>query len=336
MTGPGNVYTDSTSNPGSISFSLTASAGTDHVNWSIDGNDQGAVLGCGTFCVIYWDLGKPTGGGTCDPNGGGTLDGTYLIQATAYDAEGLTDNPRAVTVQLNRCPPAPPTGLEGGMTKPRATDALRAQFPGTELQWDDSPEEDVIGYHVYKSTVSATGPWTPIAAGTNPDPGQPGCEGLVKTPNCVDADTTVKVWYQVAAVDQDPNGMQREGARSASLLFDPANTKPGSPKQFGVDNAFPSTIKWTGAKYGSPPPADYTDFYYVYRDAMGGRDDRYDSIDNDGSGATITWTDPDPGGVAHDYWVVAVDNHLAESDPQPDLPGTQTVHCDANGACVIQ
>ena len=155
-------------------------------------------------------------------------------------------------------------------------------------------------------------------------------------PNCVDADTNQKVWYKVVAVDRDTNGVQREGAATPVLQVDPANSEPAKPGGTGIDNTTPWSIKWTGAKYGQPPPADYTDFYYIYRDDMSGRGDRYDSIDNDGSGSTITWTDPDPGNVAHDYWVVAVDNHLAESNPAPDYPIKGRVHCDVNGACVVQ
>jgi hypothetical protein len=161
----------------------------------------------------------------------------------------------------------------------------------------------------------------------------PGCDGLVPTANCVDADTATKVYYKVVAVDRDPNGVPREGAATAPLLVDPANTEPKKPNQAGIDATTPWSIKWKGATYGQPPPADYTDFYYIYRDGMTGRGDRYDSIDNDGSGGTITWTDPDPGNVPHDYWVVAVDNHLAESNPAPDYPIKGTFHCDANGAC---
>ena len=333
LSSPGGVFTDSSANPGFINLDLTASAGTDHVNWSLDGNDQGQVFGCGTFCVLQWNLGKATGSAPCDPAGGGALDGTYIVQATAYDSQGLSDNPRAVTVQLNRCPPMPPTGVEGGETKPQPGDTLKSAFPGVELQWDASPEEDVIGYHVYTSKNS-TGPWTPVPPNQGPDPSIPGCDGLVKQPNCVDQDTSQNLYYQIRAVDTDPNGAQREGAPSAPLLVNPTNGKPGKPG-VAVDNSFPYTLAWNGSKYGSPPPGDYTDFYYIYRDNLNGRADRYDSVDNDGSGAQIQWTDPDPNGTDHYYWVVAVDNHLAESDPAPDFPSKgHWFYCDVNGACI--
>jgi hypothetical protein len=329
LTGPSSTIT-SLADPGSASFSLTATAGTNHVDWFLDGNDQGAVSGCGTSCTLNWNLGKPTGSAPCDPNGGGVADGTYIVSATAYDADGLTDNSRAVTQQINRCPPLPPSGVEGGET---------FLFPGVELQWDQSPEEDVVGYYVW-TAPAATGPWTLVAPALNPDPTIPDCSGLVKTANCVDDDTpttSTKVWYSLQAVDKDASGNLRSGDRSPALLVDPKNSRPGKPGGFGIDSAFPFSIKFDGPNVSDPPPSDYTDFFYIYRDDMGGRADRYDSLDN--TGGHLTWTDPDDGGVAHDYWVVAVDNHLAESAPQPDYfhnPTPTAVHCDAAGTCVVK
>ena len=323
LTGPTGVYT-STANPGTLAFNVTASPGTDHVNWSIDGNDQGIISGCTTACSTNWNLGEPTGSAPCNPAGTGWVDGTYVVQALAYDADNLTSDSRAVTVQINRCPPLPPTGLEGGETK---------LWDGVELQWDPSPEEDVIGYHVYKSTVGATGPWTAAAPGLNPDPSQPDCSGLVKTPNCVEPDTNKKVWYALRAVDTDTAGNPREGDLGAALLVDPANSTPGAPGGLGVDSTTPFSIKWDGKSYGDPPPNDYTSFFYIYRDTKNGRPDRYDSFDNPQAGGTVFWTDPDPGTSPHSYWVTAVDNHLAESNFKPD-PG-KAVNCDASGTCVV-
>ena len=328
LNGPSGTIT-SLADPGSAGFSITATAGADHVDWFLDGNDQGAVSGCGTSCTLNWNLGKPTGSAPCDPNGSGVLDGTYIISATAYDGDGLTDNSRAVTQLLNRCPPLPPSGFEGGET---------FLFPGVELQWDQSPEEDVVGYYVW-TAPAATGPWTLVVPALNPDPTIPDCSGLVKTANCVDDDTpttSTKVWYSLQAVDKDTNGNLRAGDRGPALLVDPKNSRPGKPGGFGIDNAFPFSIKFDGPNVSDPPPADYVDFFYIYRDDMSGRADRYDSLDN--TGGHLTWTDPDDGGVAHDYWVVAVDNHLAESAPQPDYfhhPTPTAVHCDAAGTCQV-
>jgi prepilin-type N-terminal cleavage/methylation domain-containing protein len=322
---PSGVFTDQ-GNPGFMNFPVTATVGSDHVTWSLDGNAQGTVAGCGSTCTINWNLGPPTGSAPCSPTGAGTLDGTYIVSANAYGADGLTDNSRASTVRINRCPPLPPTGVEGGETM---------LFPGVELQWDQSPEEDVIGYYVWTSTTG-TGGWTRPAPALNPDPTIADCSGLLKTPVCVDDDTNVKVYYAIQAVDTAPDGSIRAGDRSPALLVDPKNSRPPKPGGFGVDNAFPSSIKWSGTNVSDPPPADYTSFFYVYRDAADGRVDRYDSIDN--TGGTISWTDPDPGGVPHNYWVTSVDNHLAESPLVPDYahkPTPTAVRCDAAGTCTV-
>jgi hypothetical protein len=299
--------------PSGIDFAATSTSGTDHVKWTLDGNDVGNASGSGTNWNFTWSLGRPTGSAPCDPAGGGTVDGTYIVGADAYDADGLSENGRAVTMRLNRCPPLPPTGFEGGNN---------FLWPGVELQWDLSPEEDVVGYRVY-SAAAATGPWTQVPIGQNPDPSQPDCGGtapdnLVTDGGCVTATVTgQKKYFAVRAVDKAPDGTLRTGDLSAPIVADPANSIPGKPNP-GVDSAFPYSLKWGGKAVSTPPPADYTDFYYIYRRDTGnpsGRIDRYDSIDN--TGGTILWTDPDPGTGTWTYWVTAVDNHLAESGLAP-------------------
>ena len=291
--------------PSSVVFNATTTPGTSQLRWTRDGNAEGLATGSGTAWTFTWQLGYPTGGAPCDPNAGGTVDGTYIIGADAYDPEGLSENGRALTMQLNRCPPSAPTGVEGGNTR---------LWEGMELQWDPSPEEDVIGYYVYTSN-QATGPWVPVTGGLNPDPSQPDCGGsggnqLVTEVNCVTATVLGKKYFAVRAVDTAPDGTRRVGDLSQWVLADPANNAPGKPG-LGVDNAFPYSLKWGGKAVSDPPPADYVDFYYIYRDTKNGRPDRYDSIEN--TDGTIYWTDPDPGTGTHTYWVTTVDNHLAES-----------------------
>ena len=293
--------------PSTISFDVTTTPGTSTVKWTLDGNETGTAAGSGTAWTVNWALGTPTGSAPCNPAGTGTVDGTYIVGADAYDSQGLSENGKASTMQINRCPPLPPTGVEGGNTK---------LWTGSELQWDPSPEEDVIGYYVY-SSAAATGPWTqvqltaPLVDPSQPDCGGAGADGLVKDANCVtSAVVGQKKYFAVRAVDTAPDGTRRTGGLSAVVTFDPANNAPGKPG-VGVDNAFPYSLKWGGKAVSDPPPADYNDFYYIYRDTNGGRPDRYDSIEN--VSGTVYWTDPDPGTGSHTYWVTAVDNHLAES-----------------------
>ncbi len=296
--------------PSTIDYAVTTTSGTDNVKWTLDGNEMGSASGSGTSWNFSWALGTPTGSSPCSPTGGGTVDGTYIVGADAYDANGLSENGRALTMRLNRCPPLPPTGFEGGNT---------ILWPGAEFQWDPSPEEDVIGYRLY-SSAAATGPWAQVPQGQSPDTSQPDCGGtgtdnLIVEANCVTATVNgQKKYFAVRAVDRAPDGTVREGDLSPAILTDPSNNAPGKPGA-GDDNAFPYSLKWGGKAVSDPPPADYTDFYYIYREDKSGRIDRYDSIDN--NAGTVYWTDPDPGTGTWTYYVTAVDNHLAESQFAP-------------------
>ena len=314
-TATGSPFTFS-GGPSTISFHATTTAGTNNVKWTLDGNAQGVATGSGTSWDFTWNLGTPTGSAPCDPNGGGTPDGTYIVGADAYDTQGLSENGRALTMQLNRCPPLQVTGFQGGDN---------FLWPGAEFQWDASGEEDVIGYYMYTApfTTNGPGPWSPVPFGQNPDSSQSDCGGqsatdsLVTDTTCVTKDVNgQKQYFGVRAVDRAPDGTRRVGDMSAPILVDPSNSVPGKPGP-GVDGAFPYSLKWGGKAYSDPPPNDYTDFYYVYRDTKNGRPDRYDSVDNPQAGGTVYWTDPDPGTGSHTYWVTAVDNHLAESQLAP-------------------
>ncbi|HKP91458.1 MAG TPA: hypothetical protein VJT75_15945 [Thermoleophilaceae bacterium] len=68
-----------------------------------------------------------------------------------------------------------------------------------------------------------------------------------------------------------------------------------------------TTLTWNAAS-GSPTP----DFYRVYRD---GRDytDRVDTVGDDGTSTTYSWTDSATGGTVHSYYVTTASTYLAES-----------------------
>jgi hypothetical protein len=179
----------------------------------------------------------------------------------------------------------------------------------------------VIGYRMY-SAPAATGPWTQVPQGLSPDGPATDCGGsgpdfLITDASCVTQTVNgQKKYFAVRAVDTAPDGTKRTGDLSPAIVTDPANSAPGKPGP-GTDGAFPYSLKWGGKAVSDPPPADYTDFYYVYRDTKNGRAERYDSVDN--NSGTVYWTDPDPGSGTdtHTYWVTAVDNHLAESGFAP-------------------
>ena len=64
------------------------------------------------------------------------------------------------------------------------------------------------------------------------------------------------------------------------------------------------------------PDGDPIESYIIYRDgtAIG---DRYDEV----AGTQTTATDYDSNGVAHDYWVTAIDSRFAESSPLGPVSG---------------
>jgi hypothetical protein len=68
-----------------------------------------------------------------------------------------------------------------------------------------------------------------------------------------------------------------------------------------------TTLTWSAAS-GTPTP----DFYRVYRD---GRNytDRVDTVGDDGTSTTYSWTDSATGGTTHTYYVTTASAYLAES-----------------------
>ena len=81
----------------------------------------------------------------------------------------------------------------------------------------------------------------------------------------------------------------------------PATPSIGSAGTYG-------TIGWYAVT--DPDRGDSVDFYRIYRDGQA-LSNRYDVID--ASGDPLVWTDGNPGGTTHTYYVVAVDTRLAES-----------------------
>ncbi len=134
-----------------------------------------------------WDIEGSSGGRYYD-------DCTYVIQAEAVDNVGRAGSPKALTVMLNRALAKPPVQLEGGRNGNRRT--------VVDLSWKESPECDVLGYRVYRSTVAGGptgGPWTPVNCA-----GQVG--SYVQSPSCLDeeAPATDPLYYYVVGVDTAP------------------------------------------------------------------------------------------------------------------------------------
>jgi len=263
-----NVITSVVAN---ASFGLTTSVAPQTVAWSIDGAVQGSATGAGTTWNFVWPITN-------------LVDGTYLVEARAYNANGVTGGPRTLTVSLNRFIPLAPTGLAAGRS-------------GTvvDLEWIANAERDVVGYRVKR--VEGLGTTTVCDFVTQPacqDPSPPNAASLV---------------YTVTALDRDNNGNLREGLPSVAANVNLLNTRPGPP---GVVTANANgdgstTLTWTAAH--DPDLGDSVAFYRVYRDGSA-FENRYDRT---GDGITLSLVDGRSDGTTHTYWVSAVDTQLAES-----------------------
>jgi prepilin-type N-terminal cleavage/methylation domain-containing protein len=267
-----------------VRFDATTSSRPDRFEWYLDGAYQGdlssGVGGSGTSYSFTWQL-----GGACSSNA--VIDGTYVVSGQAFNASQSSPGPRALTVSLNRCAPYPVTAVQGGRNR-----------WGVEIAWADNKEDDVVGYRVARGINGAA----PTLLTSGP------CGGLIKETSCIEPDpqSNRTLTYTVRAVDRAPGGALRDGAASAAVSVATNNRAPTAPTLYSAGTT--ATLAW--GRSTDPDSGDVVDFYRIYRDGQA-LADRYDVIDTDSS--PILWTDDDSGGVPHTYYVVAVDNRLAES-----------------------
>jgi hypothetical protein len=277
----------------SVGFTFMASLPPAKALWYLDGAYQGdiasgAITGSGTGPFTFtWNL-----QGACSSNA--VVDGTYFVAVQAYDASDASPGQRSLTVNVNRCAPTQVLNLFGGRNP-----LFSKQV---ELNWDDNPEDDVVGYYVYRGAGSTTP--TKIASGP--------CSGLLAVSNCTEPDpaSSSNLTYYVRAVDRDAANALREGAASSNLSVTTSNRAPSAPSIASAGTS--GTIYWS--QTSDPDSGDSVDYYRIYRDGTG-LANRYDVIDNvPASGTTyVVWTDPNTGGATHTYRVTAVDTHAAES-----------------------
>lgn len=271
-----------------IAFKAFTSIDPHKLEWHLDGTYQGdrssGIAGTGTGPFTFsWNLGT-----ACSATG--VMDGSYLVSAQGYNRSEATPGPRALTVSLNRCLPLAPTSFQAGRNR-----------WGVELNWEANREEDVVGYRVFRGTGSTT----PQALASGP------CGGVVKQTECIEADpsSSTTLTYHVRALDRETGtGTLREGPPSASITVSTSNKPPAVPV---IGNAMTyGTLYWSPV--ADPDKNDVVDFYRIYRDGTE-LSNRYDVID--ATASTMLWTDPNTGGTTHTYYVTAVDQKLAESNP---------------------
>ena len=265
----------------SVDFDAALSSRANNVKWFVDGRLEGDAAGSNTSWSWTWDLGI-----ACTPTA--IQDGTYFVSAAAYDRNGATGGPLSRSVSVNRCAPSAPTAVVGGRN-----------WGSVEITWAANPEPDVIGYDVFRGGVRACS------------------TDSVSDTTCRDttAPSSSPAVYTVVAYDTGPTG-RRAGANSLPLTVLPAcggapcNRPPNAPDV----TASNGTLTIEAPNPDDPDVGDGIDFYRIYRSdsaaTPSGPGARYDVVENDG--ATVTWTDPNPG-AGYRYWVAAVDENYSES-----------------------
>jgi hypothetical protein len=129
----------------------------------------------------------------------------------------------------------------------------------------------------------------------------------VTTSSCTDlSPPSGATTYYVVAVDRDAAGLLREGDRRALPIAAPG-APPSAPTALAA-----TTVNGSPVLSWAAPASGSLSFYRIYRDGTAvAYADRYGRT----SDATRTFTDNNPGGVSHKYWVTAVDGSYNESSP---------------------
>lgn len=279
------------------------------VTWSINGAVQGSASGANKNWTFDWPLVKADGSPAF-------FDGTYLVRAEAFDAEGRSGTPKSYTMVVNRIPPLAPTQVEGG----RNLNGNRV-----DVEWQASPEPDVVGYRVYRSDVLPL----PGALGTRVV-----CFGtaagdpyMTKT-SCLDESAPAplllnipSLYYSVVAVDKDSAGALREGLPTTAAQIAEGNTAPTKPAGLtactggapGCNDADgqPAPIGTTVLAWNPSTDPDEIKFYRVYRDGAT-YDKRYDRL-YPSAGKPLIFIDSKPEGGPYAYRISAVDERFGES-----------------------
>lgn len=279
----------------SAPFDVRTSSTPSLVEWYVNGAPQGTATGSGTQWSFSWPVSA-------------FLDGTYLVQARAFNEEGRSGVARVATVVLNRGRPLAPGGVGAGRN---------GNGSHVDVEWHANGEGDVIGYRVWRTDGDGSVERAcPPAASSE--------SFLDGTLSCVDeaAPASGPLQYRVVALDRDPQGAVQEGASTTVTVVE-GNTPPAAPTGLAVctggsigcndpdgQPAPPGTTVLTWSPATDPDAGDSVQFYRVYRDGTGygDREDRLYS-----SASSLIWIDGDVGGTTHTYRVSAVDENFGES-----------------------
>ena len=277
-----------TTDVSSVDFATETSTQAASIKYAIDGVPAETDEPTGLTSSFSWKV---------DGNSGRRVpDGTYLVSATAFDADGRPGVPRSRTIRLNRDLPEAPPSVAGGWN------ALRNVV---ELEWSRNPEPDVVGYRVYRRVGATTERVTDCNFDAQPD-----------TTTCIDTNPpgSGASTYWVVALDRAPGSETlREGAPSSNVAVTPSTDKPNQPTNLAARvDVGDLWLDW-----GQPPAAtpsysgDGIRFFRIYR----GGTNIADRLGQTEDGSRLSYKDFGEGGNGGQYWVTAVDQHFSESEP---------------------
>lgn len=325
--------------PSQIVFSATATNSPGYMSWLIDGSPLvtcpptvTSCSGSGSAWSFTWSIGAPTIDTTSGspnqnmciaPTGSSTyvFDGTYQVGAEPLDSNALAGTAASTTVTINRCAPIPPPNFN-------ATARDKVGIDVIDIEWDDNPEGDLVGYKVYRGTSTTNG--VPVCPPNASDPPTPEMHSCID-PAAPTYNKNNALYYGVYAYDQDTTGAVRQGALSYVEVNTAQNKAPKAPTNLNATASGGNVnVTWTNPPSPfDPDTGDTIESYRVYRRPVGASgawtyldrlppDDGYDSMTafcagSVAPGAACSFTDTNTGGTPHQYMVTSVDSHLRES-----------------------
>jgi Tfp pilus assembly protein PilV len=275
----------------SLSFSVTAPAGTAAVVWSLNGTKQSA-----------WAGSAPSSGTTWTSNAwslSGVSDATYTVTAQAEDASGVDGPGVTISVRLIRNVPTAPNvtgyGFNSNLTSGGSTQTA------AEFQWSPNPELNVVGYRVYNPSGT-------LICQTSLTTSYSSCGGNAwcLTPTaCIDLNppstSASNLTYTVKALYYDANNNLQEGTATNVALTSGTPTPPPPPATLTVATQLDATaiLTWPASVGGTP-----VSFYRIYRDGKN-YTNRFDVVSASSCSATCTYHDTNRA-EGHSYYVTAV------------------------------
>lgn len=283
-----------TSSDDDVEVDVTTTAATS-MNWDAGDTKNGGQLaeaGGTTSWSFTWPLGTPVSVAdyTCSTPVTWVPDApAYQMTFQPFDPSGTPGDLRTQTVAIDRSTPYPLCNFDGGRNPQHGV--------VVDLQWRASFEGDVVSYSVWRERQGAEASDKLV------------CDG-VRTTECTDTNPptgTGAINYYVRPKQDNLQYAQALGPATTLSIpaIGTANVAPTAPTGVTVTPGAQPTISWTA----SGDSDGNVIFYRIYRDGTAIAD-RYGKTSD---AATLSFSDRNAGGVAHTYYVTAVDDDFAES-----------------------